>query len=317
MTVDNAILIIDEINSFLHPAAVKALLRILQTDYAQHQYIISTHAPEVIGFSNPSTVHLIKRDDYESSVTRLDLAEVDAFRLVAENLGVSMADVFAADRIIWVEGPTEELCFLLIYQQVVGQPMPRGTIFTSVMATGDFLAKRRDKALIYQIYKRLSQVAVPLVVSIAFSFDSESLSDADKDNMIRDSCGAMHFLPRRLIECYLINPDAIAAFVSVRDIEQATITTSTVSVKLIELAGADKFKIPEWSGDLAEPAWLAKVDAANLLSDTCASLSDCRVTFNKKGDTLALLKLVQANNAAQLQELADYVRTLVETVSGN
>jgi hypothetical protein len=35
MTIENAVLIIDEINSFLHPAAVKALLRILQTEYAQ------------------------------------------------------------------------------------------------------------------------------------------------------------------------------------------------------------------------------------------------------------------------------------------
>ena len=60
MTIDKAVVIIDEINSFLHPAAVKALLRILQTQYTQHQYIISTHAPDVIGFSNPKTIHLVK-----------------------------------------------------------------------------------------------------------------------------------------------------------------------------------------------------------------------------------------------------------------
>jgi hypothetical protein len=52
MTIDKAVFVIDEINSFLHPAAVKALLRILQTQYTQHQYIISTHAPDVIGFGN-------------------------------------------------------------------------------------------------------------------------------------------------------------------------------------------------------------------------------------------------------------------------
>ncbi len=48
MSVDKAVVIIDEINSFLHPAAVKALLRILQTQYQQHQYIISTHAPPLL-----------------------------------------------------------------------------------------------------------------------------------------------------------------------------------------------------------------------------------------------------------------------------
>ncbi len=273
MTVDNAVLIIDEISSFLHPAAVKALLRILQTEYAHHQYIISTHAPEVIGFSNPRMVHLVKRDGYESSVTQLNLMQVDAFRAVAENLGVSMADVFAADRVVWVEGPTEELCFPLLYQQATGQPLPRGTIFTSVMATGDFFAKRRDRELVYQIYQRLSQVAVPLVVAVAFSFDSENLTDAEKENMIRDSRGAMHFLPRRLIECYLVNPDAIAAFIADRDSEPARIDAGMAAAKLVELAGADKFRITEWSGDLTNPAWLTKVDAANLIADTCALLS--------------------------------------------
>ena len=100
LTVDKAVIIIDEINSFLHPAAVKAMLRILQTQFMQHQYIISTHAPEVIGFSNPKTIHLVKRTGYESSIERLDLAKVGNFREVAEHLGVSMADVFAAERII-------------------------------------------------------------------------------------------------------------------------------------------------------------------------------------------------------------------------
>lgn len=73
MTIDNMVIIVDEINSILHPAAVKAILRILQTEYADHQYIISTHAPEVISFSNPKTIHLVKRDGYDSSIERLDL----------------------------------------------------------------------------------------------------------------------------------------------------------------------------------------------------------------------------------------------------
>lgn len=36
MTTENSVIIIDEINSFLHPAAVKALLRIIQTEYGGH-----------------------------------------------------------------------------------------------------------------------------------------------------------------------------------------------------------------------------------------------------------------------------------------
>ena len=312
ITTNNAVIVIDEISSFLHPAAVKSLLRILQTEYSHHQYIISTHAPEVIGFSNPRTVHLVRREGYESKIVKLDLRDVDALREVADNLGASMADVFAADRVIWVEGPTEELCFPLLYHKATNRILPRGTIFTSVIATGDFMAKRRDKELVYQIYCRLSQAAVPLVVSVTFSFDSENLTGVEKDKMIRDSQGAMHFLPRRHIECYLINADAISAFIRSRDSEAASVNKEIVVTKLSELAASESFKVKEWAGDLNQAAWLEKVDAANLIAAVCMELSDNRVTFNKKDDTLSLIQSVQALNPDQLTGLEVYVRNLVE-----
>jgi predicted ATPase len=312
MTVEEAVIVIDEINSFLHPAAAKALLRILQTEYAHHQYIISTHAPEVVSFSNARTLHLVKRDGYESSVSRLDLADVDAFREVAGQLGVSMADVFAADRVVWVEGPTEELCFPLLYSESAGQALPRGLVFTSVAATGDFL-KKRHKELVYEIYRKLSKVAGPLDVSVAFSFDSENLTETDKKEMVRESHGAMHFLPRRMIERYLVNPQAIAEFVMQRDQEQSILDADLVTAKLIELAGSDKFKIREWHGDLAEPRWLAKVDAAKLISDCCGQISEYRVTFKKKDDTLALLQRILLTDREQVTELLEYVEKLVDS----
>lgn len=314
ITVENAVIMVDEINSFLHPAAVKALLRILQTDYAHHQYIISTHAPEVIGFSNPRTVHLVSRDGYESRIQRLDLTEISAFREVADHLGVSMADVFAADRIIWVEGPTEELCFPLLNQQATGQPLPRGTIFTSVVATGDFIAKRRDRARVYQVYQRLSQAAAPLVTAVAFSFDSELLTDHEKAEMVRASQGAMHFLPRRHIECYLVNAEALLLFITERDSEMVTSDVAEIEAKLIALA-AEQFRVAEWQGDLTDEVWLTKVDAANLIAAATAELTEHRVTFNKKDDTLALMQLVQSVDAVQLNGLATYVRSLVEAVA--
>jgi hypothetical protein len=48
LTRTDAVIVIDEINSFLHPAAAKALIRILKAEHGDHQYIISTHSAEVI-----------------------------------------------------------------------------------------------------------------------------------------------------------------------------------------------------------------------------------------------------------------------------
>jgi hypothetical protein len=310
MTIDDSVIMIDEINSFLHPAAAK-----LQTDYRHHQFIISTHSPDVISFSNPRTIHLFSRIGYESSIKQLHLKEVDEFREVADHLGVSMADVFASDRVIWVEGPTEELCFPLIYEYASGQPKPRGTTFASVLATGDFIAKRRDKHLVYRVYERLSSVAAPLVVGVVFSFDSEQLSDEDKNDMKRESRGAIHFLPRRHIECYLICAPAIALFISERDQSATAVSADAVAEKIAELAVSERFHLPEWKGDVSDALWLAQVDAANLIAETCVGLSEARVTFNKKDDTLALLKLVKAGRPELLSELEGYVRTIVEAAN--
>lgn len=315
MTIDKALIIIDEINSFLHPAAVKALLRILQTRYSYHQYIISTHSPEVIGFSNPSTIHLVKRAGYASSVERLNLDDVGKFREVAEHLGVSMADVFAAERVIWVEGPTEELCFPYLYQQLVGS-LPRGTIVTSVAATGDFNSNKRDPAIVYEVYHRLSSAAATLVVSVAFSFDTEKLTEKQKAKMTRDSGGLLHFLPRRHLECYLMDPAAIAAFIISKDPASAeTVTPEILEAKLREVAGELPFKIPEWKDNIADEVWLARVDAANLIARVCGSLSEHRASFAKKNDTLFLMKHMLEHDPDRLVQLRDYVENLVATIA--
>lgn len=316
MTVKNAVIIIDEINSFLHPAAVKTVLRILQTDYNHNQYIISTHAPEVIGFSNPRTIHLVKRHLYESTIESLDLRSVDKLREVAENLGVSMADVFAADKVIWVEGPTEELCFPYLYREF-GQEVPRGTVFTSVTATGDFFSRgKRSKKIVYEVYERLSSAVATLPVSVAISFDTELLTLKDIDEMRNDSKGLIHFLPRRHLECYVVNPTAIAKFINAKDEgSQILVSAKTVEDAMRNLANERRFKISGWNGDLSSDTWLAKVDAANLIKATVETLTENRLTFSKKEDTLFLLQRVLEGERSTLDGLANYVRSLVEGVN--
>lgn len=315
LTKDQAVFIIDEINSFLHPAAVKTLLRILQTEYAHNQYIISTHAPEVIGFSNPETIHLVKREGYDSQVTRLDIGKVADFRKIADNLGLSMADVFAADQVIWVEGPTEELCFPYIYEQRF-EPLPRGVMFSSVVATGDF-NRKRDRELVYQVYEKVSAVAPSMQVRVVFSFDSEGLTDTEQEKMIRDSKGKLLILPRRHIECYLLDGTAIAELIIKQDRSLLDIVTpDTVQQKIIDLAEDKKFHIDEWGGDLRYEAWLSKVDAAKLIATVCQSLSEHRATFNKKEDSLFLLQSIMKREPERLDPLAIYVQSLVNTVVG-
>jgi hypothetical protein len=315
MTTSESVIIIDEINSFLHPGAVKALLQLLQTEYTQHQYIISTHSPEVISFSNPSIIHVVRRHGFKSQVHSLERKQVEGIRDVVRQLGFSMTDIFLADRVIWVEGPSEKLCFPELYFMATGRAVSNRTTITSVIATGDFMRKR-DRELVFEIYKRLSSEVSPLVSSVSFSFDTEDLKDQEKLDMKRESREMIDFLPRRHLECYLVHPESIADFIAQQTKENLTeapaLTANAVEATLKNLAGTPKFKVTEWRNDLEDKEWLARVDAAKLIKKTCEEISNERVTFNKNDDSLALLRLVIKNNPAQLAELGDYVRRLVD-----
>ncbi len=318
MTTTESVIIIDEINSFLHPGAVKALLRLFQTEYSQHQYIISTHSSEVISYSNPSTLHLVQRRGYRSSVRALNLGEVKELREVTQELGISMADVFAADRILWVEGSTEEFCFPEIYRFATQKALPAGYKILAVPDTGRLTA-RKNTGLVFEIYRKLSDSTAPLVSDVKFSLDAEKLSEKDK-NVISASGGRVEFLPRRHLECYLIHPQSILDFIADKDHfkpgDAAPLTPGEVATTLMRLAAEMKFKIPEWQGKLDDVAWLTRVDAANLIKAVCEEISEARVTFNKNLDSLALLRLVIRNNESQLKELCDYVCRLVDGTAG-
>ncbi len=314
MTYDRAVIVIDEISSFLHPAAAKALLRILQTNYSQHQYIVSTHSPEVLAAGNPATVHLVRRQGYDSTVERIDLDKLEQLRDVASHLGVSMTDVFGAERIIWVEGATEEICLpYIIYKDAVG-PLPRGLAVTPVIAIGDFNAKVKRKDLIFQIYERLSKAAHPLVKSVCFSFDRETLTEKQMADLKKGANGRVMFLPRRHFECFLLDPAAVAAFIEKRapDLGQQ-ITPDVVEKYIQSIGGKDKFQAAKkWKADINDEDWLAEVDAANLLKQVCEELTEGRVTFAKNRDLLELLQHIMTENRPSLDGLIAYIRSLLE-----
>lgn len=292
MTIEESgVIIIDEINTFLHPSAIKALLRIIHTKFSKHQYIISTHSPEVVNFGNPDSVHLVKRLGYESSVEEINVTKIDGLRYIADNLGVSMADVFAADRVVWVEGPTEELCFPYIYQEFWGK-LPRGVYISSVSTTGDFFTNKRDVNIVLDVYSRLASATASLLVSVVFSFDSEKLSSDQKRELVSRSCGRLFFLPRRHFECYLIDPEAMLDLLREKDADNSTqVTRDEVEGAIRRLASDVRFAIPEWNDDIFDQNWLAYVDAANLIDRVLADLSDERVRFAKNRDSLYLLKI--------------------------
>lgn len=106
-------IIIDEPQSFLHPGAVRKLFEILK-GYPQHQYIVTTHSPNAVTAADPNALFLVRKEGEESVVEALDVSQAQDQSRFLREVGASLADVFGADEVLWVEGPTEEECFPLI-----------------------------------------------------------------------------------------------------------------------------------------------------------------------------------------------------------
>lgn len=316
MTLDQAIVIIDEIGTFLHPAATKALIRTLVTYYSRHQYIISTHSLDALAASVPDTIHLVSKAGFRSSISQIDLKEVEDIRSVSSHLGVSMADILSADKIIWVEGPTEELCFSFLYREKASA-LPRDTRFIPVVATGDLVgSKQKRRDLVFEIYDRLSRAATDLVRSVVFSFDSEDLDATQKAGLRKRSAGRIFFLPRRHLECYLIEPTAVARLIrdSVPDIEHIKLV-GDIEEAILSAGGDPMFRAKaHWRGDYRDREWLVHVDAARLLKRVCTQITGGRFEFGKVTHSLELLRHIVADDPARVEELRRYVLNLITSV---
>lgn len=90
-------IIIDEPQSFLHPGAVRKLIRILKANYPQHQYIVATHSPIAMTEMDPQTILLVRKEQGESAIRIVNVTEAEELRGLLSEIGTSLADVFGAD----------------------------------------------------------------------------------------------------------------------------------------------------------------------------------------------------------------------------
>lgn len=299
-------IIIDEPQSFLNPGAVRKLIEILK-QHPQHQYIITTHSPEIVSMTNPETLFLLRNEDSETIIEPLDSKEARAQQLCLTEVGARLGDVFGADNILWVEGATEEQCFPLIVEKIIRRPLG-GTKILGVIQTGDFESKHSE--LIFQIYDRLTKGDGLIPPSIGFIFDKEGRSEQVQEDLRRRSHDSIVFLPRRMYENYLLNAEAIADVVSrIEGFRDDPVMPEEVETWLKRNRSEGKYYEPrinelERMGD----AWIQNVHGAKILVDIFKEFSDCRVEYDKVLYGLALTEWLVENAPDDLAEVAEVIQ---------
>lgn len=310
------VIAIDEPNSFLHPGAAKKLLQILK-QYGDNQYIISTHSAELILASEPSTIHLVSWNGQESVTEQLDHSSVASMKRILTDVGASLADVFGADCVVWVEGPTEQTCFPLIAKKLRGK-VPPGLVFAPLRNTGDLEGKGTKTEVVWEIYERLTKGPTLLPPVIAFSFDREGRSDRQIEDMTRRSRQLVHFLPRATYENFLIHPAAIAAVLhdefQRHDLANAPTDADVEGWLASNFGRYVRQENPD--SNVRDERWLSECKAPKLLRDLFQELSGSKLAYHKLTHSIAITEWLLEHDYQCLAELSNYVAGLVLDPAG-
>lgn len=307
------IILIDEPQSFLHPGAVRKLFNILQKNFSQHQYIISTHSPAAIGAANPQNIVQITKNGMESMATNIDLKEATQMEALLSDVGARLSDVFGADNILWVEGPTEEKCFPEIINSSLSENSLLGTVVLPVLDVGAFETKKKKQAEdTIQLYKRLSESSALMPPAVGFVFDRENRTIKGVKEILKRAEIAeikVEFLPRKMYENYLLSPEAIAAVVA--NIEG--FSENPIAIESIR----DWIENPEnhWNKEFfktlpneenrTDEYWLREVHGADLLNAIFKYFSiENSFEYSKIENGLELTRWLIENDSNELQEVA-------------
>ena len=288
-----SIMLIDEPQSFLHPGAIRNLLRVLE-EYNHHQYILTTHSPTAIMSVKEKRILLVERDGTVSRVRSVNVDEDSDLEDMLREIGSSRSDIFGMDAYIWVEGKTDKTCFDLIMGHHGG--LPAGIEIVDLVHTGDFSDKKRG-ALIEQIYARLSGSVGILPSVLAFVFDGDLQSDDFKQTDTR------MFLPRQNYESYLIAPDILADILN-RDAADGKPKDHTAD------------SVTQWirvkeGKEYDDPQWLKSVDGAKLLNTMFQDLAGISYNGNKAQYGEEITRHILAADPNHFQEIVCLIKSIL------
>lgn len=304
------IVVIDEPNSFLHPGASRTLMQLLRSvEFSKHQFIVTTHSPEMISATHPDELLTVRWEEHQSKIECQSGRDVVAIQNSLREVGVRLSDVYGYDAVIWVEGPTEEKCFPLLYS-LTKRLLPPRTEFISVVNTGDFEGVNAETYL--RAYRRLASRSALVPETVCISLDREGKPKTLCEEIQGKSGGFMRFLPRRTYENYLLHPRAIAALLS--ELDDGKIDATEIESWITEKRSEKKyFREPDARANMKSASWIVYIDAPKLLSDLWAHFTEFRHNFDvrKVECSTALTHWLVENEPATLVELVEYVSTLV------
>jgi hypothetical protein len=303
---DTRIILIDEPQSFLHPGAVRKLIEILRI-HSQHQYFVTTHSPAALNISEGDKLFHVARGESESVVSLVTRS--DELKSALADVGVRLSDVFGAESVMWVEGATEEVCFPHLISRLAGTPL-QGTVVLGVVNTGDFDNGRAERVL--SVYERLSNTTSLLPQAVGFIFDSELRTGREMQELSNRGRGKVHWLPFRMFENYLLQPDAITHLINSIDRERPCPIEKEEVIEWLRRHGCEPAYLPKHSSaEYGQPEWEQVVHGAKVLNGVLSGMTENRYVYDKVRHGEMLTLFLVDHPSEKLRELATMLGDLV------
>jgi predicted ATPase len=219
-----AVIVIEEPETNLHAGAQRALLELLREWSSERLFILSTHSPVLLDDSS-TTAELFLTDRTQGVSTVTAVTDRPSEALTA--LGVRLSDVLSADRILLVEGSSDQSILTEFFPDLVRNPR-----LAIINGQGG------DNARFAEMLESWVQTADRLGNRrILFLRDRDELSATLLEPL--EASPAVHVLQRRELENYLLDTAAISKALM---LQRPTLELDPISVGASLRELADQFR---------------------------------------------------------------------------
>ena len=200
------LLLVEEPEVHLHPALERSMMQYLKHISPDCQVFITTHSTNFLDTAEMNNVYLVSKET-STVVQLLNLEQAEA--QIPRELGIRLSSLFMFDRLVFVEGPSDE-AILRELASTVGMNLSQSNVGFITMGGVRNLGYFSAQAIMTFLMKRQ--------VKMWFLIDRDE-KDAPEVHKIEEAFkdkAHIHILEKRELENYLIRPSAIERFIALK-----------------------------------------------------------------------------------------------------
>jgi putative ATP-dependent endonuclease of the OLD family len=228
-----SLVLIEEPEVHLHPGLEYAVHSYLRHQSRDAQLFVTTHSTNFVDFVSFQNVYLVSRDaDRKTVCEHIDAGEAPL--RISEELGLRLSTVFMYDRLVFVEGPSDELV-LRECAQKLGLDLVRANV--------GFVHMRGIKNFAHYAAHHTLDLLTNRQVKMWFIADRDEMKEDEVLAMKKrlGTAAEMKVLARRELENYLLDPKAVTALLSEKLKTSANkVAGATISQAELQAAAASQ-----------------------------------------------------------------------------